>query len=179
MPLSQATRCALLAATASVQRRCRRVFPTSALLAHDHTQTNEPRSESRLARALCMASRARRSRLHVRERESLRACRPKTFRVETFIVYIILTLFQHPAHCPATTHAQISVHTGGIARTRYIPVYTDSGIPVSGIMAGIAAAGATGEGRGQGPLHPARSKNISEVCVRDDRGARLHWVTSL
>ena len=69
LPLSQPTKCALLAVTAFVRRRSRRAFSTSALSTHDRAQTNESRSERRFTRALCMALRARRPRLHMRERE--------------------------------------------------------------------------------------------------------------
>ena len=104
-------------------------FPTSALSAHDRTQTNEPRSERRFAHALCMASRARRSYSHVRERKSLRTSRPKFFRAETFIVYMNTTPFQHHARRLATTHAQIPVyilevkHVPGICRYRPMMIF--------------------------------------------------------
>ena len=98
--------------TTSVSAR----FPTSTLPTHDRMQTNESRSERRFARALFMASRARRSHSHVREREREFAREPTThsFRTETLIIYMTLTHFQHLAHCLATAHARMPVYTGGM-----------------------------------------------------------------
>ena len=83
-----------------------------------------------------MALRARRSHSHVRERE--RVCTradPQFFRTERFIMYMMITHFQHLAHCLATTHTQIPVYTGGMAHTQYLPVYPEDDFSVLGIAA--------------------------------------------
>ena len=120
--LSQTTRCALLAVTASVRQRCR--SPTSALSAHDRTHTNESRSDRRHARELCMASRALRSRSHVRAREILRASRPTVLQDQNVhYAYDCPPLSSTlQAHCLATTHAQMPVYTRGMVRTRHCEV---------------------------------------------------------
>ena len=79
LPLCQATRCALLAATASVRRRCRRVSPghkrARFLRTIKRRRTSIVWKDGSRARFAWLRTCARRSRAHVRERESLRAWR--------------------------------------------------------------------------------------------------------
>ena len=106
-------------------------LPTGALSAHGNRtitrrRTSLARKYGSRAQVLCMASRARRTRSHVGERGSLRACRPKFFRTEIFIVYRILRdPYPFPARAPRTLPRDDSCPDTGINR-RYgtCPVYT-------------------------------------------------------